>query len=98
MRKMRDAQSAAFFGKPCCPAWEKVQVPVVLLFSLLLLDLSVYTAVYQLSEFYDSSASETSFKPGHINPKHTDVNEKSSSASWAPVAKMKDLAGILEVL
>lgn len=47
---------------PHCPAWEKTQVPVTLLFSLLLLDLSVYTAIYLLSEFHDPWASETSLK------------------------------------
>lgn len=80
---MRDAQPVALFRNPRCPAWENAQVPVTLLFSFLLLDLSVYTAIYLLSEFYDPWASETSFKPGHINPKHTDVNEKSSTSSLA---------------
>lgn len=78
---MRDA--AALFRNPCCPAWEKAQVPVILLFSLLLLDLSVYTAIYLLSEFHDPWALETSLKPGLINPKHTDVDEKSSTSSLA---------------
>lgn len=80
---MRDGQPVALFRNPRCPAWENAQVPVTLFFSFLLLDLSVYTAIYLLSEFYDPWASETSLKPGHINPKHTDVNEKSSTSSLA---------------
>lgn len=83
MWKMKDAQTAALFRNPRYPAWEKAQVPVILLFSLLLLDLSVYTAIYLLSEFHDPWASETSLKAGHINPKHTDVNEKSSTSFLA---------------
>lgn len=81
---MRDARLLQlFFRKPHCPAWEKAQFPVILLFSLLLLDLSVYTAIYLLSEFHDPWALGTSLKPRHINPKLTDVDEKSSTFSSA---------------
>lgn len=73
----------SFIYKSRCPAWEKAEVPVILLFSLQLLDLSVYVAIYLLSGFQDPLASETSLKPGHINPKHTDVDEKPFTSSLA---------------
>lgn len=87
-----------YLGNPAVQRGKKAQVPVLLLFSLLLLDLSVYAAVYLLSEFYDSWASETSLKPGYINRKHTDVNEKSSTSSPALVAEIKDRACTLYAL
>lgn len=97
--KMRDTQTAAVFRNPRWAAWEMAQDPVTLLFSLPLLDLSVNPAIYLLSEFHDPWASETSLKPEHINPKHTDVKETPPSLPW-PLVEIEDLAceGIIHAL
>lgn len=68
--------------------------------SLPLLDLSVNPAIYLLSEFHDLWASETSLKPEHINPKHTNVKERAPPSLPWPLVEIEDLAceGIIRAL
>lgn len=72
---MRASHTAAVFRNPHCAAWEMAPHPVILLFSLPMLDLSVSSAVYLLSGFHDPWALENLFKTW-THKSQTHVSEK----------------------